>query len=130
MKSLIFTILLLTNFVSAMASSIRFTDLESKDLNSILSGLGDHIIEFKKDDLIHFNINIKGDLLSIIKNGNDFIKVEKDFFIKAKDSKILISFDGESYFPLKEALTGSLTINASGDTIPNMLNILLEVDER
>jgi len=130
MKILTLISLLIMGLASVQASTIRFTDLDSDELTRVLEGKSDQTVEFRRGDLIPLSLRVEGSLLSIAKKNTSVLKVEKDFFVKASGSSIKISFDGQDYVNFNEALTGSLTIGANGNSIPSMLNVLLHVEER
>lgn len=115
---------------STMASSIRFSDLDSKEFNHILSGQSNQVVEFQKGDLIPLGLKVEGDLLSLSSHKTNFLKVQKKFFILISRLEFKISFDGHYYLPLSEALTGSLTVDANVNSPSSLLNILLDIEQQ
>ena len=130
MKFLALIGFLFISLASVQAESIRFSELAQDELSNVLKGKANQTVEFRKGDLIPLSFKVRGNLLSLAKNYANILKVEKDFFIKANRASIKISFDGYDYVDLKDALSGSLTVGASGSSIPSILNILLHVEER
>lgn len=130
MKTLLLITLLSICLGSVQASTIRFTDLDSEDIARVLEGKSNQIVEFRRGDLIPLNLKVEGDLLSIDRSTPNVLKVKKDFFIQVTNSSLKISFDGEEYLSLSDALSGLLNVVASGNSIPSMINVMLHVEKK
>jgi hypothetical protein len=80
-------------------------------------------IEFRRGDQLPVTVTAAGDLIETTQQATSYVGVKRDFWIKAEDDKIMISFDGQSFRPFNEALTGHFQAGAGGGGIASAIQI-------
>jgi hypothetical protein len=95
------------------AKTIRATELGEALWSNLSKGdLDGMIVEFHEGDELPVNLSAEGDLLETTRSASSFVAVKKNFWIKAKQNKLRISFDGATYKDITDALTGSIGAGA------------------
>ena len=87
------------------------------------------IVEFRKGDELPVTFAAEGDFVETTKPATSYVGVKRDFWLKLKNDKVQMSFDGTTYKEISEVVTGNLSANAnSGENggIANTIQVVLK----
>lgn len=112
------------------AEVIRATELNSSTWSAFAKGaLNDLVVEFRQGDELPFHFSVEGDLIETTQSVPSYIGIKRNFWLKVKSNKILISLDGAAFRGLNEVLTGQLEAGANADQsggVANAVNVALK----
>lgn len=73
------------------------------------------VVELRAGDTVPFQFSLRGDILSFDSDAIASAKVERNVFLKVScEEEILLSYDGMTFIPVSEALSGRISANAVG----------------
>ena len=97
------------------AKTLRLSGLSSTEILTFLEGHSDNTLEFKQGDIINLKLDVSGEILQAIATPETKVSVKKSFFLRMQEDELLMSWDGETFKPFKELITGSMSASATGE---------------
>ena len=119
-----------TLFAQNEIKSIRATDLNPSVWQELQKGqIEKLIVEFREGDELPVTMEAKGDLIVTTQSNPSYVQVRKNFWMEATANDVQMSLDGVHYQPIRNLVTGTLSVSANADSQggpANAINVLLD----